>query len=49
LDVQELAIASGAIIEGTLLLWVYDKSLVDPEKHIRSGMKLLLEGAQAHP
>jgi AcrR family transcriptional regulator len=48
LDVQELAIASGAIIEGTLLLWVYDKSLVDPEKHIRSGMKLLLEGAQAH-
>ena len=48
LDVQEVAIASGAIIEGTLLLWVYDKSLVDPEKHIRSGMKLLLEGAQAH-
>jgi len=48
LDVQELAIASGAIIEGTLLLWVYDKSLVDPEKHIRSGMKLLLEGPQAH-
>jgi len=48
LDVQELAIASGAIIEGTLLLWAYDKSLVDPEKHIRSGMKLLLEGVQAH-
>jgi AcrR family transcriptional regulator len=48
LDVQEVAIASGAIIEGTLLLWVYDKSLVDPEKHIRSGMKLLLEGVQAH-
>ena len=30
-----------------LLLWVYDKSLVDPEKHIRSGMKLLLKGVQA--
>jgi hypothetical protein len=37
----------GAIIEGTLLLWVYDKSLVDPEIHIHSGMKLLLEGVQA--
>ena len=48
LDVQEVAIACGAIIEGTLLLWVYDKSLVDPEKHIRSGMKLLLEGVQEH-
>ena len=46
-DAREVAIAGGAIIEGTLLLWVYDKSLVEPEKHIRSGMKLLLEGVQA--
>ena len=46
-DAYEVGVASGAIIEGTLLLWVYDKSLVDPEKHIRSGMKLLLEGVQA--
>jgi hypothetical protein len=37
----------GAMIEGTLLLWVYDKTLVKPEYHISTGMKLLLEGVQA--
>jgi AcrR family transcriptional regulator len=46
-DAKEIAIAIGAILEGTLLLWVYDNSLVEPEKHIRSGMQLLLEGIQA--
>lgn len=43
---REAAIAMGAIIEGTLLLWVYDKTMVKPEQHIHSGMKLLLEGIQ---
>ena len=46
-DAKEIAIAMGAIMEGTLLLWVYDNSLIEPEKHLRSGMKLLLEGIQA--
>ena len=46
-DAKEIALAMGAIMEGTLLLWVYDSSLVDPEIHIRSGMKLLLEGVKA--
>lgn len=46
-DPDEIVIAIGAIMEGTLLLWVYDKSLVDPERHIRSGMKLLMEGILA--
>lgn len=46
-NAQEAAIAAGAIFEGTILLWVYDKSLVDPEHHIRSGIKLLLEGMKA--
>ena len=45
-DAQEVAIAAGAIYEGTVLLWVYDKSRVDVEKHIRSSIKLLLEGVQ---
>ena len=45
-DAREVAIAAGAIIEGTMLLWVYDKSIIDPERHIRSGMKLLLGGVQ---
>ena len=43
-DPLEIAIAIGAVIEGTMLLWVYDKSLVNPEKHIRSGLKILLQG-----
>jgi AcrR family transcriptional regulator len=46
-DAHEVGVAIGAIIEGTMLLWVYDRSLVDPERHIRSGMKLLLEGVKA--
>jgi len=46
-DAKEVAIAMGAVLEGTILIWVYDKSLVDPEKHIRSGFKLLMEGVQA--
>lgn len=46
-DTREAAIAIGAMIEGTLLLWVYDRSLVKPQYHIHSGMKLLLEGVQA--
>ena len=46
-DPKEIALAMGAIMEGTLLLWVYDNSLVEPEQHIRSGMKLLLDGVLA--
>jgi AcrR family transcriptional regulator len=43
-DPQEAAIAICAIFEGTILLWVYDNSLVDPQKHIRSGMEIFIEG-----
>ncbi len=46
-DAQEVAIAAGAILEGTVLLWAYDKSLVDIEHHIRSSINLLLEGVLA--
>ncbi len=45
MDAQDIAVAAGAIFEGTVLLWVYDKSLIDVDHHIRSGIKLLLEGA----
>ncbi|GAB4417923.1 MAG: TetR family transcriptional regulator [Anaerolineales bacterium] len=48
-DPAEVSIAAGAILEGTILLWVYDKTLVHPEKHIRSGIKLLLEGVKHNP
>jgi AcrR family transcriptional regulator len=46
-DAHDVAVAMGAIIEGTILLWVYDKSMVNPEHHIQTGMKLLLEGVKA--
>jgi hypothetical protein len=45
-DARQVAITAGAIFEGTILLWVYDNSVVDPECHIRGGIKLLLEGLQ---
>lgn len=47
LDAKDVAIATGAIFEGTILLWVYDKQLVDPVRHIHSGIEYLLAGIQA--
>lgn len=44
---EEIAIAVGAIVEGTILLSVYDKDLVEPEHHIQSGVRYLLEGIRA--
>jgi AcrR family transcriptional regulator len=46
-DALDVAITSGAIFEGTILLWVYDNSLVNPEEHICVGIELLLEGVKA--
>jgi AcrR family transcriptional regulator len=44
IDPGEASIAVGAIFEGTLALWVYDNTLVNPEHHIRRGIQLLIEG-----
>ena len=46
-DAQEVAITAGAIFEGTVLLWVYDKNRVNVETSIRAGIKLLFEGILA--
>jgi TetR/AcrR family fatty acid metabolism transcriptional regulator len=46
-DVQDVAIAAGAIFEGTILLWTYDRHKVDITRHIRSGIHLLLDGIRA--
>lgn len=40
----DVAIAIGAIIEGTILLWVYDKTLVTPEIHIKKGINIIFDG-----
>lgn len=47
IDPRSAAITTGAIFEGTILLWVYDNTLVDPEKHIREGIVMLLDGIKA--
>ena len=47
-NARDVAVAAGAIIEGTLLLWVYDRDYIEPAHHIQSGMELLLEGVKAH-
>jgi AcrR family transcriptional regulator len=44
---HDVALAAGAIVEGTILLWVYDKSAVDVPKHIRSGINFIIEGIKA--
>lgn len=46
-DPGEAAIAIAAMVEGTMLLWVYDHDAVDPERHIRSGLTLLLGGLRS--
>jgi AcrR family transcriptional regulator len=43
-DAEETAITIGAVFEGTILLWVYDPSRIDLEKHLRAGVELLLKG-----
>ncbi len=46
-DANAVSIALGALFEGTILLWVYDKESVDLQKHIRAGVELLMKGLQA--
>jgi TetR/AcrR family transcriptional regulator, fatty acid metabolism regulator protein len=41
---QEAAYAIGAIIEGTVMLWLYDPDQIDILLHIKSSTGLLLEG-----
>jgi len=43
-DASEIAITFGALLEGTILIWVYDSDLVDLEKNLRASIKLLMEG-----
>jgi AcrR family transcriptional regulator len=43
-DPVDITIALGAIIEGTVLLWLYDPETVDLERHVESSLNLLLHG-----
>lgn len=46
-DPEQTAIAMGAIIEGTLLLWVFDPRMVKLEQQIDSSIRLFLDGLKA--
>ena len=43
-DAETVAIATSAIIEGTILMWVYDPDRVDLPRHIHDSMQLFLNG-----
>jgi len=44
IDPFDVSIAIGAIFEGTILLWVYDRTLVTPETHTIKGINFILDG-----
>jgi TetR/AcrR family fatty acid metabolism transcriptional regulator len=46
-DVNESALAIGAVFEGTILLWAYFSETVDIEKQFRSNLDLVLNGLVA--
>lgn len=43
-DARNAAIAMGSIIEGTLMLWMYDPDGIDISDHILSSTQFLLKG-----
>ncbi len=46
-DPEAAALAIGALIEGMVLLWVYDSQRVELDTNIRSGVQLILDGLKA--
>jgi AcrR family transcriptional regulator len=43
-DADMASIASAALIEGTILMWVYNPDRVDLQKHIHDSMQVFLTG-----
>lgn len=44
LNVKEVALAMGTLIDGAILIWVYDPEFVDLERQIKASLQLLLDG-----
>lgn len=40
----EAAIAIGSMLEGTVILWFYDPDKIDIKRHVKTNLKLLLQG-----
>ncbi len=45
-EAQDIALTLGAVIEGTILLWVYDSETVDLDHQGKTSIQLLLKGIQ---
>ena len=46
---EEAAIAIGSILEGTVVLWLYDSDQIDIKQHVKSNTKILLQGLMSKP
>ena len=47
LNAKEVALAMGTLIDGAILIWVYDPEFVDLEQQIKASLQLLLTGIAA--
>jgi hypothetical protein len=45
-NVEDVAIAIGALVEGTGILWAADPEMIDLERNIESGIHLLIKGLE---
>ena len=43
-DARHTAITLGAVVEGSVLLWVFDPKMVQLEEQLETGVRLVLEG-----
>jgi AcrR family transcriptional regulator len=48
-DPSRMALSFGAVLEGTVLLWVFDRDSVDLEEQIREGAATFLRGISTDP
>ena len=44
LNVKEVALAMGTLIDGSSLIWVYDPEFIDLERQVKASLQLLLDG-----
>ncbi len=48
-DPVEAAIALGSILEGTVILWLYDPDQIDVKHNLRTSANLLIQGLKTKP
>lgn len=48
-NAMEASIAIGSIMEGTVLLWIYDPAQIDIKYHLKTNINLLLQGLRSKP